>query len=106
MIRLSDGPCRGSYLVKRAPLYLRAVRGASGNTDVLDQLDDEASSSERIYVYQRQGEPMQVHLNLGRKGSGFYSMADYRHIADVDGEPFRDAASWRVWATEQRKASV
>ncbi len=42
MLTLVDGPCKGTYLVKRAPIYLRAVKDIEDGIkmDVLDQIED------------------------------------------------------------------
>lgn len=101
MIRLLDGPCAGSYPVKRAPPFLRAVTTAGGDKDVLDQVDDEPAAQESVHVYQLQGEAGWVHLNTARRhGRGFYAIGDYRHRPDVDGEALRQTEAWRQWATE------
>lgn len=104
MIRLLDGPVEGTYAVKRGPLYLRAVIGRSGKTDVLDQPHDEPAATETIHVYRRVTEVSQVHVRMSgksRNATGFYAMADYVHMPEVDGEPFRDREAWIAWATAQ-----
>ena len=84
MIRLLDGPAAGSYAVKRAPLYLRAVVDPDGKKDVLDQLDDEPDGIEKIHVYRRVTEAGSVHLNFGGgkrgRATGFYATGDYDHV--------------------------
>lgn len=96
MIKLLDGPVAGTYMVKRAPVFLRAVVARDGKKDVLDQLDDEPSEDETIHVYELIGESGWVHINMGRKGSGFYATGDYRHVP-MDGEAVRPAIEWRAW---------
>lgn len=100
MLQLIDGPCKGSYMCKRAPVFLRAVKGKdnAGNTDVLDQVDDKPSDAEKVYVYELQGEASIVHLNFGGGRGGFYAMASYHYLPDVDGERLRDNAAWQEWA--------
>lgn len=109
MLDLLDGPAQGSYLVKRAPLYLRAVTlevaGATAR-DVLDQLTDAPAPGERVHVYKLQGQAGSVHLNRGGKGSGFYATGVYKHLADVDGEALRDTESWRQWCIAHTGAPV
>ena len=101
-MRLIGGPAEGTYGVRRAPVYLRAVVDrVTGEADVLDQLSDKASKDEDVHVYQLASEVGTVHLNRGSKGSGFYVMADYIHRPDVDGEPLRDNAAWQEWANAQ-----
>lgn len=105
MIRLLDGPAAGSVLaLHRAPLFLRVGVSPSGKVDGLDQLDDVAAPRETIHVYQRPpGAIATVHINMGgaRKGTGFYPLADYRHVADVDGESVRATEAWQAWASAQ-----
>ncbi|KKL26707.1 hypothetical protein LCGC14_2392600 [marine sediment metagenome] len=102
MLNLVDGPCKGSYMVKRAPVFLRAVKGKdnAGNTDVLDQVEDTPSTAESVYVYQLQGEAGWIHLQLSpRSRSGFYALGEYKYLPDVDGEALRDNGAWQAWAT-------
>lgn len=106
MMTLRDGPARGSYAVKRAPRFLRAVvDGATGKADVLDQLDDTPAAHESIYVYRIVGQAGSVHLNFGSRSgrSGFYVMADYEHLSDVDGESFRNFDNWREWCIANKE---
>lgn len=115
MLTLKGGPCEGTYMVKRAPLYLRASIAPVGGTitverkDVLDQIEDVPLPDELIYIYERVGEAGTIHLNAGsgRRGrgvTGFYAVAEYRWIEDVDGEQLRDNEAWRIWAIERAKA--
>lgn len=109
MIHLHGGPCEGVYAVKRAPMYLRAVRnrGATkavpgSGMDVLDQLDDTPDADEDIYVYRiRSGTEGHVHLNMGSRGTGFYALGEYDFLPDVEGEPLRATEAWRAWAESQ-----
>jgi hypothetical protein len=88
-------------MVKRAPVLLRAVIDKMGETDVLDQIDDTPKKSEKIYVYKREGGFTTVHIYMSpRSRSGFYAMAKYRYLPDVDGEELRDNGTWQKWATE------
>jgi hypothetical protein len=105
MMLLFDGPAEGSYMVGRAPLYLRAVVAADGTKDVLDQLGDTPRPGETVHVYRRVTAVSMVHLNRGRHGSGFYASASYRHLPAVDGEAFRSNAAWVVWCHEQPEAA-
>ena len=103
MLTLIDGPCQGTYMCKRAPLFLRAVKGLdnAGNTDVLDQVDDKPNSGEGVHVYEREGETSSVHLNFGGGRGGWYVMATYHHLPVVDGEALRDNEKWQEWAKAQ-----
>lgn len=102
MIRLLDGPARGTYMVSRTPAYLRAVV-VGEKKDVLDQLEDAPTHDEAIHVYRLvPGTEGHVHLNLGRgKGTGFYATGDYRWVEGIDGEAVRLTADWRAWAGTQ-----
>lgn len=108
MVTLRDGPVAGKYMVKRAPLFLRAVITKGGNDkDVLDQPGDEPHGYELVHVYRRIGEAGNVHLNMAdRRRSGFYAMADYEWMPDVDGERFRETITWQRWAEEAEAGHV
>ena len=105
MMVLRDGPAKGAYIVGRAPFLLRAVVDReSGHTNVLDQLSDTPEPSERIHVYRCvkwEGGIAMVMLS-GKNGRGRHCVqsviAEYVHVPDVDGEPFRDTAAWQEWA--------
>lgn len=104
MITLTDGPAEGSYAVKRAPLYLRAVVAPDGMTDVLDQLTDTPRLREQVSVYRRTTEAGTVHVRLSgsaRRASGFYAWASYEHMPEVGGEALRDNETWRAWCEQQ-----
>ncbi len=102
MLKLIDGPCAGTYLVQRAPVYLRAVLdNVTGETDVLDQIDDLPKLTESIFVYRLQGEAGWMHLN-GPKIKGFYATGEYKYLGlEVDGEQFRSTEKWQEWALNQ-----
>jgi len=103
MVTLTDGPCKGIFMVRRSPALLRATLKAeldgTGATDVLDQPDDTPAPQEKVYVYQMLGEPTGfMHIHSSVKGaSGFFASAEYKYLADVDGEQLRDNAAWRRW---------
>lgn len=101
MLSLVDGPCKGSFMVKRAPLFLRAVKktelDGEGETDVLDQLEDTPAADEEIYVYERFGGTGWVHID-GKGIHGTYVIATYRLMPEVDRGPLRDNAAWQAWA--------
>jgi hypothetical protein len=106
MLTLKDGPCEGTYMCKRAPLYLRAVINADGKTDVLDLIEDTPQLDEKIYIYEREGDVGSVHLNYGGGRGGFYAFATYHHLPDVIGENARDNKTWQKWATERGRVSL
>jgi hypothetical protein len=99
MLQLIDGPCQGTFLVKRAPVFLRAVLAPGGEADVLDQIDDTPKAREKIYVYIIEGEAGWIHISRSpRSQSGFYATGQYRYLPDVDGEKLRDNKTWQAWA--------
>lgn len=101
MLELIDGPCKDTFMVKAAPLYLRAVITARGKKDVLDQVHDEPEPTESIHVYKREGAASTIHIK-GTKGvTGFWAMAQYKHLPDVDGSTMRDSGNWRLWVVQQ-----
>lgn len=109
MIRLLDGPAAGQTLMlKRAPRFLRVVRGPSGKWDALDQLDDTPNDDETITVYARGAEkPGVVHLNMGRLGGGFYVLAYYRHHPAQPAEwQMRETSAWQAWCRDQSGKAV
>lgn len=86
-------------MCKRAPVFLRAVKDKSGKMDALDQVNDTPAENESVFVYEQQGEVGTVHLNYGGGRGGWYAMASYHYLPDVDGEALRDNKAWQVWAT-------
>ena len=101
MLQLVDGPCEGTYFVKRAPNYLRAVLDDKGEKDVLDLIEDTPRDSERVYVYKLDGEPGWMHIH-GTKVHGFYATGTYHYLPEVDGESLRDNSKWQSWAIVQQ----
>ena len=102
MLTLNDGPCKGTFMVKRAPVFLRAVIDGKGETDVLDQVEDMPKKNEKIYVYKRVGLENMCHIKMVKRSeSGWYALADYWYMPEVDGEQFRDNGEWQQWATVQ-----
>ena len=99
MLSLKDGPCQGTYMCKRAPMFLRAVIDDKGKGDCLDQLEDMPAENEKVYVYMREGEAGTVHLNYGGGRGGWYALAEYKFLPKVDGEVLRDNQAWQTWAT-------
>lgn len=107
MSRFLDGPAAGtSLLLKRAPQLLRVVQDTNSTFDALDQLHDTPALGERITVYERVTKPSTVHINAGRKGCGWFQIAEYRAIdpqpADAD---VRVTIRWREWARAYQQRS-
>lgn len=101
MIELKGGPCEGSYMVKRAPVYLRAVVDGEGKKDVLDLVEDTAKDEEQLFIYKLEGEAGVVHLNFGGGKGGWYALGTYHYLPDIEGEPLRNNSEWQKWALAQ-----
>ena len=98
MTKFQDGPAKGKTLMlKRAPLFLRVVE-KGGEFDALDQLKDTPAPDEKLTAYVLTKKTGLVHINMGRKGGGWYPMAEYK-LASV--QPYdatmRAADKWRAW---------
>ena len=101
MLELIDGPCKGTFFVKRAPVYLRCVKNQlTEEIDVLDQLEDTPQGFESVYVYKLQGDAGWMHIR-GTKIHGFYALGKYKYLPEVDGEVLRDNSAWQAWAMSQ-----
>jgi hypothetical protein len=103
-----DGPAAGATLsLRRAPYLLRVIVDTSGGIDALDQLDDEPTEEEEVFVYALAAPPQKAHVCYGGKDrhrSGWFEFGIYRHLPDVDGERLRETTAWRVWATAHADA--
>jgi hypothetical protein len=101
VIEILDGPCKGTFTVRRAPMYLRATvsKFADHKVDVLDQLDDEPARYEDVYVYVRdRGTWTQVFVRPGgRYETGIYRLVD----PQPDDREVRSNPAWREWANAQ-----
>lgn len=109
MLDLVDGPAKGAYSVKRAPIFLRAVvDSVSGDTDVLNEVEDLPHLTEKVFVYKQTGEaPMTAHLLMSpRSKSGFYTFIKYKHIGSIDGETMRDNEAWKKYVAAQFPAGA
>lgn len=110
MITFRDGPAAavGSLLLRRAPVYLRVVVDETdGKVDALDQLEDTPGPSERIYVYRRVGGISASHIcyrGRNKHRSGWYAVAEYEHVPEIDGESVRETEAWREWCHGQPEA--
>lgn len=107
MTTFEDGPAAGVVLeLRRAPLFLRAVRTPGGAWDALDELEDLPAADETIAVYARQGAPGRIHVDPARpRRAVWLAVAWYRVVtpAPPDAE-IRDTARWRQWCTRQQEA--
>jgi hypothetical protein len=101
MVRFVDGPAAGQALaLRRAPVFLRAVRASDGTWDALDQLTDTPRPNETIAVYRRTGLAHRVHINAGRSGCFWTQLAEYRVVDSPPADGIaRNTASWREWCS-------
>lgn len=101
MTRFEDGPAHGKTLMlKRAPQLLRVVVNNDGEIDALDQLDDTPGADETLFVYQLKPgtEPGFCHILIrDRKGSGFYTSAEYIFHSQPSDADIRETDNWRTW---------
>ena len=98
-----DGPAAGRTLaLQRAPIYLRLVYGLDGKWDALDQVDDQPDPGETVHVYRRTKYTGKALVRLGgRLGCVWMHLADYRWMAEIDGETLRDNPTWQAWTRAQ-----
>lgn len=108
MTKFVNGPAVDVVLLlKRAPLFLRAVEDLTGKWDALDQLTDVARVDERIVVYRRSGPVMTAHVNMGRKGCGWFMGAEYAVVEpQPDQAVLQNNTAYREWAIANTIAAV
>lgn len=112
MTTFEDGPAKGQTLsLARAPLFLRVVHDNAGTSqhgwDALDQPEDSPRERESIHVYLLAHKPGHVHINRGRKGSGWYAIASYRlYTQQPDDATMRDSGRWSVWVHDQNPQAL
>lgn len=112
MTTFEDGPAKGQTLsLARAPLFLRVVHDNAATSqhgwDALDQAEDSPRERESIHVYLLAHRPGHVHINRGRKGSGWYAIASYRLYAQQpDDATMRDSGRWSVWVHDQNPQAL
>jgi len=83
MVTFNDGPAKGANLILRsAPEKLTVVMDKNGKVDALDQPEDEIRPGERAFTYERVKVSGTVHVNAGRGRSGFYVIAEYKHVKE------------------------
>lgn len=95
-------------MVRRCPVYLRAVQGADGKWDALDQPEDAPNPTETAYAYIRQGEAGACHVSLrgkdGKRGGGFYQTGTYEVcFPQPDAETMANNSKWQAWCIEDDK---
>ncbi|MDD5045138.1 MAG: hypothetical protein PHG51_06330 [Candidatus Omnitrophica bacterium] len=101
MLKLKDGPCEGIFMVRRAPVFLRATKDYSGETDVLDQVEDTPKETEQVFVYEREGEPGSAHICGAKNLRGWYAIGTYHWLIDVNGQELRDNKIWQEWCLKR-----
>ena len=102
-MKLIDGPAAETFMVKRAPLFLRAVVDSQrGEKDVLDRLDDTPKATEKVFVYRLEGEAGWIHIYCSpRSKSGYYATGEYKFMPEVDGESVRTNEAWQTWVASR-----
>lgn len=107
MTRFLDGPAAEVVLMlRRAPVFLRAVQGPTGKWDALDQLEDRPSADEKVVVYRLTTEPRWMHIRA-RKSGGTYRGGDYKLVDPQPTEAtVRDEQAWRAWAIAADREQV
>lgn len=100
-ITLEDGPCAPwqKFFVKRAPIFVRAVEAVGHVWNILDQLDDEPTAHEEIFVY-KQVKWIHVRAN-NRRESGVYYTYTYIPISNDEKLALRSNKRWREWVSSQ-----
>jgi hypothetical protein len=101
MTAFEDGPAKGQTLMlHRAPRFLRVTED-NGKWDALDQLADTPRPNEKLFVYEIVGEPSWIHIYKRGPGSGFYTRASYRFVAQQpEDETMRHTPAWRDWCVD------
>lgn len=108
MTRFLNGPAeKQTLMLQRAPLFLRVTRDGD-KWDALDQIEDTPRRGEQLFTYRRTGQAGFCHIQTagknGRRGGGFYAMAEYSFTeVQPSDEIMRDAAKWQQWTREQVK---
>lgn len=103
MTRFLDGPAEGvTLMLRRAPVFLRAVKGAGDTWDALDQLQDTPEAHEAVYVYALDGEPGWMHVCRSRGQGGRYTVASYRLVSPQPPDTvLRTTSEWREWTAAE-----
>ncbi len=106
MLTFKDGPAKGEFSCWRAPMYLRAViDSVTGKADVLDQLDDAPTATEKVYVYRQLfGNTSDAIVCVRGRCMNGVGSGTYSHMPKVEGETLRDNATWRKWTLARPEA--
>lgn len=101
--RFIDGPAKGTILeLERMPVFLRAVHDSqTWKWDALDQLSDEPSSTETIFVYRLDGDVSRG-FSCGRGGCLQFFHADYKlYAVQPPQKELRSAEFWEQWTHQE-----
>jgi len=80
MTTFLDGPAKGQRLMlKHSPKNLRVVE-KGGKWDALDLPSDVPSPGETVHHYRLRTIKGTAHVNAGPGRSGFYPIAEYKHL--------------------------
>lgn len=92
-------------MLTRAPMFLRVTEDR-GKFDALNQLEDTARSTEKLYAYEMVGTPGRAFID--GKVSGCFCIADYKLCSiQPDDATLRDNAQWTDWVmTEARRRGL
>lgn len=104
-----NGPAADvSLVIRRAPLYLRAVQSAKkGEWDALDQLNDEPKPKEKVFAYRKIRDVMKGFMDGQTKGGGRRTGTYFEHGEYVFVEPqpndeiMRSREKWQEWCFQQ-----
>jgi hypothetical protein len=102
-----DGPAEGlKLLLRRAPIFIRAVVDEGGEMDVLDDPGDATRPGEVPYTYRRLNKPFTFFVSergpRGNRTGGQFVGADYAlHEIQPDRGTMTDNARWQKWCVEQ-----
>jgi hypothetical protein len=97
IVTFVDGPAEGESLdLRRAPYFLRVVRGIDGKWDALDQLDDDPAMGETIFIYKARA-VTGIFCGRGKGNSG--RMVEYVHTEEIKPEGMEDRDAWQAAVT-------
>lgn len=102
MTTFIDGPAKGNILMlKRAPIYLRAVSNAEGKWDACDQLEDTVHPGEVPVAYVLAETPGQAFID-GPRIRGLYPISRYQLVLNQpDASVMMNNNLWAAWTVEQ-----
>lgn len=105
MTTFIDGPAKGQNLMLRAaPKLIRVTRDTvTGKFDALDMADDTPTKLEELHAYALSEYQGMMHVNRGRKGGGFYTIARYHLLpAQPTDSVMRSTELWEHFCRTMR----